>query len=443
MNRPKILHIGGTVYWVLRTYDPDTMVLKDADSTPTVVVRKNGSSVGDSVTITKRSATTGIYDCSYNPASEIEGDKFTIEESATVTGTTTGSATYTASWEFTVMAVERGTDSAALASGVNVTQLGGDTQSLTDLKDFADAGYDPATNKVQGVVLVDTLTTYTGNTVQTGDAFSRIGLAGVGLSNIPWNNTAWDAEVQSEVVDALAAFWTSPATLVDLVWDEILTGATHNITNSAGKRLRQVNAFQQTDGTVNDAGATATSFVTDLASSVDNFYNDSMLVFTDGALAGQVRAITGYVGETKTITLEEALTSAPANGVAFTIVSIHIHPVSQIQSGLATQSSVDTIDNLLDTEMPALTLAVANLQTSVNTIDDLLDTEMPALTSAVAAVQTDLTTTMLWTKRNAVILTGIISSAGTATEVFTVSSLGITATVSVDASGNRSAVVWS
>jgi len=43
----------------------------------------------------------------------------------------------------------------------DVTQLGGVTQSLTDLKDFADAGYDPATNKVQGVVLVDTTTTNT------------------------------------------------------------------------------------------------------------------------------------------------------------------------------------------------------------------------------------------------------------------------------------------
>jgi len=44
---------------------------------------------------------------------------------------------------------------------VNATQLAGVTQSLTDLKDFADAGYDPATNKVQGVVLVDTTTTNT------------------------------------------------------------------------------------------------------------------------------------------------------------------------------------------------------------------------------------------------------------------------------------------
>jgi hypothetical protein len=67
---------------------------------------------------------------------------------------------------------------------VDVTQIGGGTQSATDLKDFADDGYDPATNKVQGVVLVDTITTYTGNTVQTGDAFARIGLNGAGLTNI-------------------------------------------------------------------------------------------------------------------------------------------------------------------------------------------------------------------------------------------------------------------
>lgn len=58
---------------------------------------------------------------------------------------------------------------------VDVTHLGGVAQSLLDLKDFADDGYDPATNKVQGVVLADTLTTYTGNTLQTGDSFARIG----------------------------------------------------------------------------------------------------------------------------------------------------------------------------------------------------------------------------------------------------------------------------
>ena len=77
----------------------------------------------------------------------------------------------------------------ALVSGTgvgvraDVEGIGADAQSATDLKDFADAGYDPATNKVQGVVLVDTLTTHTGNTVQTGDSFARLGApAGVSIA---------------------------------------------------------------------------------------------------------------------------------------------------------------------------------------------------------------------------------------------------------------------
>lgn len=69
-------------------------------------------------------------------------------------------------------------DKLQIGAKVDVRRLGGVVQSATDLKDFADDGYDPVTNKVQGVVLTDTLTTYTGNTPQTGD----IGVAGAGLT---------------------------------------------------------------------------------------------------------------------------------------------------------------------------------------------------------------------------------------------------------------------
>jgi hypothetical protein len=118
----------------------------------------------------------------------------------------------------------------------DVVRLGGVVQSLTDLKDFADDGYDPATNKVQGVVLVDTLTTYTGNTPQTGDGFARlgvpagasvsadiavieaqtddIGVAGAGLTSLgdarvanldaTISSRATPAQVNAEVVDGLS-----------------------------------------------------------------------------------------------------------------------------------------------------------------------------------------------------------------------------------------------
>ena len=46
----------------------------------------------------------------------------------------------------------------------DMQEIGGDSQSQIDIKDFADAGYDPGTNKVQGVLLTDTATTLTNKT---------------------------------------------------------------------------------------------------------------------------------------------------------------------------------------------------------------------------------------------------------------------------------------
>lgn len=109
---------------------------------------------------------------------------------------------------------------------VDVTHLNGVNQSLLDLKDFVDDGYDPATNKVQGVVLVDTLTTYTGNTPQTGDSFARlgapagasvsadiaaieaqtddIGVAGAGLTNIPAGATSPEVLVTTTITNLVS-----------------------------------------------------------------------------------------------------------------------------------------------------------------------------------------------------------------------------------------------
>ncbi len=81
--RPTTSIVGSVIYWVIHIFDSDGLLI-DADSTPTVVVRKNGIATIDSVTITKRSATTGIYDCEYNPAAEVEGDKFTFEETVVI-----------------------------------------------------------------------------------------------------------------------------------------------------------------------------------------------------------------------------------------------------------------------------------------------------------------------------------------------------------------------
>lgn len=114
----------------------------------------------------------------------------------------------------------------------------------------------------------------------------------------------------------------------DAIWDETLTRSNHNTATSAGRRLRVLG--DTIGANVVDAAPTTTSFVTDLPSSVTGFYNDQTLRFTNGPLDGQVRAILAYDGATKRVTLDEALTSAPANGNDFDVLPYHIHPVSQI-----------------------------------------------------------------------------------------------------------------
>src|SRR6185503_7271248 len=53
--------------------------------------------------------------------------------------------------------------------------------------------------------LVDTLTTYTGNTVQTGDSFARIGAAGVGLTSVALADATSDAVIADAVWNAATA----------------------------------------------------------------------------------------------------------------------------------------------------------------------------------------------------------------------------------------------
>jgi hypothetical protein len=90
--------------------------------------------------------------------------------------------------------------------------------------DWANVGTPGSTVNLSATTtnLVNTVTTYTGNTPQTGDAYAivnngthgnaaikgyvdDIGTAGAGLTAVPWN-AAWDAEVQSEATDALNAY---------------------------------------------------------------------------------------------------------------------------------------------------------------------------------------------------------------------------------------------
>lgn len=113
---------------------------------------------------------------------------------------------------------------AASATGLlpsNLTQIGGDAQSAADLKDFADAGYDPSSNKVQGVVLVDTTTTNTDMIGATGIR-SAVGLASANLDT-QLNEIATNQADQATVLAAVALVVDGIATALTTVGTNVTT----------------------------------------------------------------------------------------------------------------------------------------------------------------------------------------------------------------------------
>ena len=72
-------------------------------------------------------------------------------------------------------------------------------------------------------------------------------------------------------------------------------------------------------------------------------YNDCILMFTDGAAENQPRSILDNT--TSAITVSEAFTTAPAAGDNYAIYRDHIHPVSQIQNGLATSAEIAALND--------------------------------------------------------------------------------------------------
>jgi hypothetical protein len=71
---------------------------------------------------------------------------------------------------------------------------------------------------------------------------------------------------------------------------------------------------------VADGSNTATTF--DIGSTAaDDVFNDRLLVFTTGALAGQIRKVTDFIAATDFIVVGTAFTAAPSAGDKFVLIN--------------------------------------------------------------------------------------------------------------------------
>lgn len=178
----------------------------------------------------------------------------------------------------------------------DIREIGGIAQSATDLKDFVDSGYDPVTNKVQGVVLVDTTTVNTDMRGTDSAALASVctesRLSELDAANLPADLDTLIAGVNVSTVDGS-------------------TEAASNLKDSA----ETMKAGAVIAGTL-----TTTVFTTNLTVTIDSYYNNRLLNFKAGSsLEDQGVEILAYDGTTKELTVSQ-LTGAPIVGDDFIII---------------------------------------------------------------------------------------------------------------------------
>ena len=142
-----------------------------------------------------------------------------------------------------------------------------------------------------------------------------------------------------------AAAYTAPPTsaaTAAAVWDEVLTGATHNVPSSAGRRLRQTTASIIIDGTARGAGTSNNQIQlgTD-ASPTNGAYDPSMVYIVSGAGAGQCRIVLQYDGANRIATVHRSWRTLPNATSEYVIVAYG--DTNSVNEGLAQGGSPTSI----------------------------------------------------------------------------------------------------
>ncbi len=189
--------------------------------------------------------------------------------------------------------------------------------------------------------------------------------------------------------------------LIDRVWDEVLTGLTHNVNNSAGKRLRAVESDILSSGTAQVSGTPTDPgryiILAAAEAQADDFYNGAIVKIIGGTGFGQQRTIEDYTGATDSATLhpgDDWITDPNATsdyeiigGHAVEVNHIHTaaidsfweYPVPNIAEADGIGDSLmklgDTLMILIDS-IADLSARLDSLQDSINnlaTLDEVAD----------------------------------------------------------------------
>lgn len=192
------------------------------------------------------------------------------------------------------------------------------------------------------------------------------------------------AAIATGAIDADAISADFGTEVAAAVWTDTLTTYTAGM---AGKRLKGITAIPVIEGTINDAAATTTSFITTLTGYGANFFVDTLCLIEYAADKWQANVVTTYNTATGAMTFVEAFYAAPTNGLNIALSMTHIHPISQIQAGLALEATAQSI--LTDTAeigVAGAGLTAINLPDQTMNITGNLSGSVGSVTGAIGSV---------------------------------------------------------
>lgn len=182
-----------------------------------------------------------------------------------------------------------------------------------------------------------------------GDDQSRLVIAYDGTTKVATVHRDWDTIVNSTsayVMLPTSSF--SSAEIAKAVWDEPLTGSTHNAPTTAGRRLRALSGTILHDGNA-QAGSADTIILNTGAVAIDGFYEQAIILITDGTGADQARIISDYTGATRVAGVTPAWITPPDNTSVFDIIPGSVHAATMNGGYLEGNIWIDTINGAAGT----------------------------------------------------------------------------------------------
>lgn len=195
-------------------------------------------------------------------------------------------------------------------------------------------------------ITAGTITTVSGNVA--GSVGSVTGAVTVGTNNDKTGYTASTVtdktgySLAATGLDAIVSTATGMVEIAKAVWDRILTGATHNIPGSGGRRMREITSIIIRFDTAQGPGTGNNQIQLDAgASAVSGAYDPSIISIVGGTGIGQTRQVFEYDGASKTITVDRDWKVNPDATSEYIIVGDAGR--EHVNEGLITAATANTV----------------------------------------------------------------------------------------------------